>query len=346
LENRTTRKHGSPVALSVAAALLTLLGIWLLLSATTTTTTGGGRSEASVGVATTIIPAPDAGDDDAGGPPAVSKRFDAARALEHVDAMESYGPRRSGSAAERAAADYILEELRKTGYDAHTDSFDLPKGRHSLNVRATLHGTGPQTLILGAHMDSKAPSPGANDNLSGCAVLLEVARVLAEDGGAASVEFVFFGGEEMVDGNPDHHHYGSRAFVSGMSHAELASTAGMISVDMVGHGSYFAVRSMRRGPQSLQTMVLARAQDAGLPAKAVRDPGKYGWSDHEPFELAGIPATWIEWRQDPSYHSRGDTGSRLMAKRIQASGEFIADYLRGLSGSDLQMLQRSARIER
>jgi len=47
----------------------------------------------------------------------------------------------------------------------------------------------------------------------------------------------------------------------------------------------------------------------------LRDPGESGWSDHEAFELAGIPAAWIEWRDDPVYHTAADKRAAAWSRR-------------------------------
>ncbi len=70
-------------------------------------------------------------------------------------------------------------------------------------------------IVIGAHIDTVAVSPGGNDNASGVAVVLELARDLRDADIVATVQFVVFGAEEMTDSNADHHHYGSRQFVAG-----------------------------------------------------------------------------------------------------------------------------------
>src|SRR5687768_11229981 len=96
---------------------------------------------------------------------------DVARLQAHVQALT--GVRKGGSAAERRAAEYVARQLSACGYSLEWQEVPLPGGKRSLNLVAT-RGQG-LTYLVGAHLDSKPPSPGANDNASGVAACLEVA---------------------------------------------------------------------------------------------------------------------------------------------------------------------------
>jgi hypothetical protein len=272
---------------------------------------------------------------------AVSRpRFRGGIALEDVRSLESFGVRSGGSSAEAAAAAFAADSLRSAGGVVRVRTFRLPNGKTSRNVAARFAGASEQAIVLGAHIDSKYPSPGANDNGSGCAALLEIARCLGKAPAWPSVEIVLFGAEEIIDANPDHHHFGSRRYVATMSKRARDRVAGMISVDMIGHGSSFVVRTMGRGPQSLRRMLLAQAGRQGVPLFYLADPGESGWSDHEAFELAGIPAAWIEWRDDPVYHTAADTSGHVAAAKIRGAGQFVVNVLYDLDAQALRRLKR------
>jgi len=265
--------------------------------------------------------------------------FNATRAMQLVRALSTnIGVRQAGSASELRAAYYIRNRLREAGYTPVVRTFALPGGRRSQNVVATLPGSSARRVILGAHYDTKRPSPGANDNATGVAALLEIARELKDEKLTPTVEFVFFGSEETIDSNPNHHHYGSRSFVASMSAARRRATAGMLSVDMIGFGPELRVRTMGRGPQTLRRALLKYAAARGVGASYLRDPGKYGWSDHEPFELAGIPAAWIEWRDDPVYHTARDTTGHVSAAKVKSVGVLVLGYVRSLDAAALEAL--------
>ncbi len=270
--------------------------------------------------------------------------FSAQRALSHVVQLSSrIGPRPEGSSAERKAASYITKTLSSYGYRPSIQTVRLPYGKTSRNVIAVKPGATDARLVLGAHYDSKADSPGANDNASGAGVLLELARVLEDRPTQARVVFVFFGAEEMIDSNGDHHHYGSRQFVSHLSRGQRSEIAGMISVDMIGYGSTFKMRTMGEGPPQLANAMRKFAAANGVKIVPVPDTGRYGWSDQEAFERAGIPAAWIEWGEDPAYHSSRDTAGRLSKARLQTTGSLLEKLVTRLSRSNLERLKAANR---
>lgn len=269
-----------------------------------------------------------------------NERFDARRAYDDAITLTEFGVRPGGSEQERLAAEYVYGRLVEMGYDPRIETFPLPNGKTSRNVIAALPGYGPKrTVILGAHFDTKPPSPGANDNASGCGLVLELARLLKTNSAAPRIEFVFYGTEEyLLDAPGDNHHLGSRDHASKMTPKQIANTAAMISVDMVGYGKQFHVRTMQHGPQTLADDLLREANDAGVRLTYLRDPGKTGWSDHEPYELRGIPAVWLQWLTDPEYHTTGDDADHLQVRPIEVSGELLLGWLRGLDERDLERL--------
>jgi len=277
---------------------------------------------------------------DASQTPQPKPTFRVERALRDTRRLAAFGVRLGGSPAERRGAVYIAGRLRATGARIEIRIFRLPNGKTSRNVVGKFAGDTKQVIILGAHMDSKPPSPGANDNASGCAVLLEIARCLGRVPAHPTVKVIFFGTEEMIDQNEDHHHYGSRYYVRTMRARERANVAGMVSVDMVGYGSHFVVRTMGRGPQSMRRLLQRQAGRRGVRMSYMRDYGQWGWSDHEAFELAGIPAAWIEWRDDPVYHTASDTPGHIVAGRVRTAGQFLLDVLYDLDDSGLRRLAR------
>ena len=191
---------------------------------------------------------------------------------------------------------------------------------------------------MGAHLDGKAPSPGANDNASGVATVLELARDLKNADTTATIELVLFGAEEVVDSNPNHQHYGARAFVKEMTATERANLAGMMSVDMIAYGSRFTVGTMKRGPQLLCATLIGYAAAHGLPATFQLDEGTWGWGDHEPFELAGYPVAWLEWGDDPTYHTVSDTFAHCDPLPVEKTGDLLLGFLAGLDQADLEQL--------
>jgi glutaminyl-peptide cyclotransferase len=159
--------------------------------------------------------------------------FDAARAFEHVETMVGFGPRPSGSAANRQQAEWLMGELKSYGLSPVEQTFqeDTFGKTHELdgevitfrNVHCVVPGSDPEKgpfIVLGAHIDSKrthghaVPEQnfefvGAIDGAGASAVMLELARVLAvrnrELVGKADAPkvpnlwFVWFDGEENLE---------------------------------------------------------------------------------------------------------------------------------------------------
>ncbi len=271
---------------------------------------------------------------------AAGSRFDASRALAHAAAIASLGPRPGGSGAERRAADYIEAELRKMGFEPVVEDVPLPNGTMSRNVIATLPGASSRrVVVLGAHFDTKPGSPGANDNASGVGVVLELARQLRANPPAGTIRFVFFGSEEFLAGvKGDAHHQGSRHDAASLSAAERANTAAVISVDMVGYGTDFHARTMLRGPQLASDALRDYAKSQGIRLGFEKDLGRTGWSDHEPYELLGIPAVWLQWHEDPTYHTPRDVAGHLRRRPVDVTGRLLLGYLESLDAAALERL--------
>jgi Zn-dependent M28 family amino/carboxypeptidase len=88
----------------------------------------------------------------------------------------------------------------------------------------------------------------------------------------------------------------------------------------------------------MSEILLAQAQASGVEMTFLKDPGVTGWSDHEPYELAGIPAAWIEWSDDPVYHTADDTSDHCDAENIRIAGQLVLDVIRSLDAADLEAL--------
>jgi len=108
----------------------------------------------------------------------------------------TYKAQKEGPAELEAAADWIEGEFQKTGCVVARQSYALPGDavKYS-NLVATRAGSA-EVVVVGAHYDSIPTTPGADDNASGVAVLLELARHFR--GGARTVRFVAFTNEEPV----------------------------------------------------------------------------------------------------------------------------------------------------
>lgn len=219
--------------------------------------------------------------------------------------------RKGGSPEEARAADDVASRL--AGWEVTRQKVPLPGDRSSVNVIA---GPADAPYVVGAHLDSKPPSPGGNDNATGVAVLLELARLRVP-----RARLVFFGAEEVLDSNPDHHHYGSRYYVANLE----VRPKGMICVDSVGGGPDFVIGTMAE-PSELSRQLRVIARENGSPAKAMVDPG---WSDHEPFFMVGIPTAYVRWRVDEALHTPADDAAHVDGRKVLAAARVVHRYLTG-----------------
>ena len=93
------------------------------------------------------------------------------------------------------AAHYIETELTAAGYQVRWDNYEV-QGKTCSNLEAELGGASREIVLIGAHYDSVFGSPGANDNGSGVAALLSLARRFAGIHNSKTVRFVAFVNEE------------------------------------------------------------------------------------------------------------------------------------------------------
>lgn len=132
------------------------------------------------------------------------------------------------NAERRRTRNYIINELKKQGWKSSLEQF--PKG---INVFAEKPGTDSEAgaILIAAHYDTVLNSPGADDNATGVAVLLEIARLFNSDSTPRTLQLAFFDREEAGL-------LGSRAFVN--NQARLQNLRGVIVMDMVGYACYTA----------------------------------------------------------------------------------------------------------
>ncbi len=239
--------------------------------------------------------------------PAAAGEISKARALDTVRALVALGPRPAGSPSERRAREIVAAQLRALGYRVVLQPFRLPKGGASANVVAVPRGL-PRVLLV-AHLDSVHEGLGANDNGSGVAVLLELARALR---GEAGVLLVVTGAEERHE-TGSRAHLGAQRLLRGLSARGRASIRLALSIDMVGVGETLHVRGLEASPNGSARLVLAQGGATYLPDK--------GASDHAELTRAGLPAAWLEWRDDRCWHSACDTASRVQPARLATAGE-------------------------
>lgn len=167
-----------------------------------------------------------------------------------------------------------------------------------------------KTIVVGAHYDSVQGAPGANDNASGSATLLELARVLSKEKLHHDVRVIFFGAEEIGL-------VGSARYVQSMDADQLDNIAAMINLDMVGVGDTINVLTATEEDESF---VADLAEDYIQTYGYQYERGASTRSDHLPFAEAGIPVAFLHYSPDPNYHTPEDSLDKISKKNLHRTG--------------------------
>jgi uncharacterized protein len=203
-----------------------------------------------------------------------------------------------------------------------------------------------QVIVIGAHYDHLGQAPdgtvwtGANDDASGVAILLELARTWHEQGYVPRQTVLFAAWDAEEEGLLGSTHY--------VLHPRylLQDTVAMIQLDMVGAGGDTLWID---GEGELGEHLHAVAEALGIQTELTH----VGRSDHVPFLEAGVPADLLIWRFDeeaqPQYHRPMDTPAIIETDKLQAVGQIAALTILGLSEGDSAigdlLTQRTEAIE-
>ncbi len=250
------------------------------------------------------------------------------RNLDHEEALNS-------------AADFLLRTLGQEGYVLNTYQYPV-HGKFVKNIEVQIQGASSpgQTLIVGAHYDSAAGSPGADDNATGVAALLELARLLKTSRPLETIRLVFFGNEEPPYFQTSQ--MGSLLYAKKLR-SQNVNVSGMIALETIGY--YSDARGSQKYPAGFGLIypdvgdfigfvgntgsrdlvvraVKAFRESAAFPSEGVAAPGSLtgiGWSDHWSFwqqEYQGIMVTDTAPFRYPYYHRPDDTPDKVDFERM------------------------------
>ncbi|WP_427159302.1 M28 family peptidase [Aliinostoc sp. HNIBRCY26] len=238
---------------------------------------------------------------------------------------------------------YITNELRKLGWKPKLERF--PDG---VNVFAERPGTDTtaKAILVAAHYDTVAASPGSDDNASGIAVLLELARIFHSLPTPQTLQLAFFDKEEagLV---------GSKAFVQ--EEQRLQNLQGVIVMDMIGYACYtsgcqqypqglpvtppsdkgdFLVAigdtehlSLLTAFQKSQPTNLPTVLSLPIPLKGILTPDTLR-SDHAPFWYQGVGAVLVTDTANlrtPHYHQPSDTPDNIERSFFLGSAQIVVN---------------------
>ncbi len=244
-----------------------------------------------------------------------------------------------------AAAQYIEERLTEAGCEVIRHPFEY-QGRTYHNLSAEVKGKGSDLegiLVIGAHYDTVVGTPGADDNASGVAGLIKLARFTEQEPFPRTVRFVAFCLEEPPVFLTSR--MGSHVYAAGLKE-EGVEVFGMISLEMLGYysdrrnsqyypasffrffypaqGDFIAFVGNLASRQFTNSMKHAFRAESSLPVESLNAvsviPG-VDFSDHRSFWKFGFRAFMVTdtaFYRNPNYHSPGDTPDTLDYGRMAA----------------------------
>jgi glutaminyl-peptide cyclotransferase len=255
--------------------------------------------------------------------PVQGASFSGHAAFAHVEAQMRFGPRPTGSEAWRAVGDYIVRQLKETGWTVEEQRHAY-QGTRIRNIIGR-KGTGP-VVILGAHYDTRlradqdkiapaAPVPGANDGASGVAVLLELAHSLDARKLNREVWLSFFDAEDNGDLDGWEWTVGSKFMAQNLRVRPEA----VIVVDMIGDADQ-QIYYERNSDPAWSQRIWAVAHRLGYDRYFIPLAKHAVYDDHIPFAQKGIPAVDIIDFDYPYWHTVEDTIDKLSAESMERVG--------------------------
>lgn len=291
-----------------------------------------------------------------------SEKFLRDRLKQHVATLaEEIGERNIWCRKElEAAADYIEETFASAGYEVSTQDFDF-KGISVKNIEVELTGTTrrDEIVVVGAHYDSVMGSPGANDNASGVAGLLEIARLLAGKNFPRTIRFVAFVNEEPPFFQTED--MGSRVYAA-RSRKRNENITAMFSLETIGYYSddagsqhypfpfsffypstanFIAFVGNVSSRRLVHRAVASFRSHTPFPSEGAAVPGwitGIGWSDHYSFWQEGYPAIMItdtalfRYRY---YHDGEDTPDKIVYDCLARVTQGISRVVTEIAGGKI-----------
>jgi hypothetical protein len=256
-----------------------------------------------------------------------------------------------------ASALYIERALVASGYSVASQRFQVEKlEMRNIEVEVKGGARASEIVLVGAHYDSVVGAVGANDNGSGVAALLELARLFKDARPTRTLRFVAFVNEE-----PPFYHsdaMGSRQYAR-RSRERGETIAAMLSLETIGYysddpgsqhypfplgffypstGNFVAFVSNLASRTLLHEALSGFRRHAGIPSEGVAAPALIpgvDWSDHWSFWQEGWPALMVTDTavfRYPHYHSPEDTPDKVDYERLARVVTGLHGMIRELAG--------------
>jgi Zn-dependent M28 family amino/carboxypeptidase len=260
-------------------------------------------------------------------------------------ASDAYQGREAGTPGADKAADYIAKKLSdwKLAPAGVRGMFFQPfdaNGKATKNVLAFIQGSHTtlknEFVLIGAHYDhigvggrgEDTINNGADDNASGTAAVLEIARAMAsqKERPARSVLFAFWSGEEKGL-------LGSKYFVDHPT-VNLRNVIACLNLDMVGRNAEDAIDIEGTGCSNDLKACFERVNLKKIFAKISYQVKEVKQdTDHYWFYATGIPAVEFFSGYHADYHKPGDESEKVVKKKLERVGRFVAHAAWDLAGA-------------
>ena len=290
-----------------------------------------------------------------------AERFCAEKLAGHVRIMaRQIGPRNIWTVGSMAAtARYIRSELAGMGYEVREQEVPSVRGVvYNLEIEITGRDLAAEVVVAGAHYDTVADCPGANDNGSGIAALLELARFLANSEPQRTIRLVAFANEEppfFLEKSMGSRVYAMRA------RKRNENIKAMLSLETMGYYSdkresqgypfplgyfypdqanFIAFVGNIRSRGLVRTAISAFRRHGRFPSEGLAAPvfiRGVGWSDHWSFWAEGYPAIMVTdtaFYRYAAYHSAYDTPEKLDYERLARVVSGLAPTILELAGTN------------
>ena len=257
------------------------------------------------------------------------------------------------------AADYIETEFAAAGYEVSRQEYQV-LGQTCANLQAELRGTTrpDEIVVVGAHYDTVLGTPGANDNTTGVAAVLALARIFSGVSTGRTLRFVAFVNEEPPHFQTDA--MGSRVYAR-RCRQQAENVVAMLSLETIGY--YSDVSGSQHYPPPIGLFYPSEGNFIGIVGNvASRDlvrrvvglfrqhekfpsqggalpeglPG-VGFSDHWSFWQEGYPAVMVTdtaMFRYPYYHDPEDTVDKIDFERVARVVRGLREVVRVLAGSE------------
>lgn len=278
---------------------------------------------------------------------------------------EEIGPRgvlQSNNLA--AAANYIEQTLEAAGYEVTRQCFDVD-GVNCCNLEVEITGSSrpDEIIVVGGHYDSvlaELNCPGANDNASGTAATLAIARAFVNKKPQRTVRFVLFVNEEPPYFQRQKELMGSWVYAQGCKEREENIVA-MFSLETIGYysdeansqaypfplglvypstGNFITFVGNIGSRQLVRESISSFRKQTKFPSEGGALPGflrGVGWSDHWSFWKAGYNAIMITDTAPfryPHYHKLTDTPDKLDYNKMAVVVEGLTQVINDLANPD------------